>query len=256
VGHVNIGLSMCRNRMRHNRMCHNRMCHNIILEIGTRAQSPRYVTRHGDARPIALNIFRRRCLEIEPLQCLMKRFWAEAVPSMDKWQSLGNPGWGWADLEPYFQRARTLHLPSNPKVYEHLHLDYVDERVRGRSGPIHASFPDDLDNLLLKAWIGTLSTLDHPCTGNPFSGEITEAYTNAASIDPVVRQRSYPASAYLEPVRHRSNLAVITGANAQTIILSGSSPGVVAQDFVYVEDDQTMEVRASKEVILATGAIH
>lgn len=100
------------------------------------------------------------------------------------------------------------------------------------------------------------STLNRPCTGDPLSGKITGACTNAGLIDPVLRQRSYYPSVYLAPIQHRSNLTVITDANVQKIVLSGSSPSVVAESVVYVKDDQTTEVRASKEVILAAGAIH
>ncbi|ORY10074.1 hypothetical protein BCR34DRAFT_674383 [Clohesyomyces aquaticus] len=86
-------------------------------------------------------------------------------------------------------KAHTLHVPTNPAVREHLHLDYVDENICGHSGPIHARSPEDLNNPLPKAWIQALNTLNHP------------------------------SSAYLAPMRHQSNLTVITDANVQMINL-------------------------------------
>lgn len=34
----------------------------------------------------------------------------------DAWVALGNPGWGWNDLLPYFKRVRTHPLPFERKL--------------------------------------------------------------------------------------------------------------------------------------------
>ncbi|KAF2875736.1 glucose-methanol-choline oxidoreductase-like protein [Massariosphaeria phaeospora] len=168
-------------------------------------------------------------------------FVATSKIGVDTWAALGNPGWDWDTLSPYFQKAHTLVSPSDPAVREHLRLDYIDANVSGHNGPMQTSFPDDLGNPLPKAWIETLERLGHRCTGDPFSGEITGAYTNAASIDAETRQRSYSASAYLQPVRHRPNLHVVTGATVQKIVL---------------DNGETMTVHARDEVILYAGTLH
>ncbi|KAI0019833.1 glucose-methanol-choline oxidoreductase-like protein [Xylariomycetidae sp. FL0641] len=183
-------------------------------------------------------------------------FVATSKANVDAWEALGNPGWSWANLAPYFKRAHTLAVPPRDSaVYDHYHLDYSEPAVVGTEGPLQASFPDDTDNPLPKAWIETLQSLGHQATGDPFSGEIIGAYTNAATVDPDTRQRSYAASAYLKPVQSRENLTVITGAEVQKVLLSGAAPDAVATGVEYVHNGEVKTVRAGREVILSAGAL-
>ncbi|KAK7751530.1 hypothetical protein SLS62_006480 [Diatrype stigma] len=184
-------------------------------------------------------------------------FVATSKVNVDGWGELGNPGWNWETLGPYFKKSHTLAVPpSNAALYEHLHLDYIDPNISGTDGPIKASFPDSIDNPLPKAWIETLHALGHKATGDPFSGNIIGAYTNAACIDPETRQRSYAASAYWKPIQDRTNLTVVTGAHVQKILLQGSPPDVVAVGAQYVHKGETKTASAKQEVILSAGALY
>lgn len=160
-------------------------------------------------------------------------------------------------LAPYFKKSHTLAVPpSDTALYDHLHLEYINPDISGTNGPIKASFPDSIDNPLPRAWIETLHALGHKATGDPFSGNIIGAYTNAACIDPETRQRSYAASAYWKPIQDRKNLTVVTGAHVQRILLQGSPPDVVAVGAQYVHKGETKTVSAKQEVILSAGALH
>ena len=35
----------------------------------------------------------------------------------NEWESLGNPGWGWKDVKPFFLRAEKFSGPNNGDVY-------------------------------------------------------------------------------------------------------------------------------------------
>lgn len=146
--------------------------------------------------------------------------------------------------------------PPGDPIYDHFHLDYVEPDVNGTSGPIDVTFPTDIDNPFPKAWIETMQSLGRAVTGDPFSGEITGAFTNLTSTDPVTHQRSDATSGYLKPVQDRKNLTVITGADVHRVILSGSSPEVIATGVQYVHDGQTKMVNAKEEVILSAGVMH
>ncbi|RYP07233.1 hypothetical protein DL765_009223 [Monosporascus sp. GIB2] len=164
-------------------------------------------------------------------------FIATSKAGIDTWGEFGNLGWSWEALAPYFKKAHTLALPSkDTALYNHFHLDYIDTNI--------------------SAWIETLHALGHKATGDPFSGEIIGAYTNAASIDPQIRQRSYAASAHLKPAQDRSNLTVLTGAHVQRILLRGNPPEVVAVGAVYVHGQETKTASAREEVILSAGTLH
>lgn len=184
-------------------------------------------------------------------------FVATSKVNVDAWDELGNPGWSWETLAPYFKKSHTLAVPpSDSAIYNHLRLDYIQPDISGSDGPIKASFPNSIDNPLPNAWIETLHALGHKATGDPFSGNIIGAYTNAASIDSETRQRSYAASAYWKPVQDRKNLTVITGAYVQRILLRGNPPSVIAVGVEYVNNGETRTANASGEVILSAGALH
>jgi choline dehydrogenase-like flavoprotein len=172
------------------------------------------------------------------------------------WGELGNKGWSWDALAPYFEKSHTLVVPKDPAVHEHFHLDYINPNFSGKEGPIKASFPSGTDNPLPDAWIKTLQALGHKATGDPFSGEIVGAYTNAASIDPETCQRSYAASAYLDPIRDRMNLTVVTGAYVQKLELAGAHPEVRCEGVRYLYNGETKTAKVTSEVILAAGALH
>jgi choline dehydrogenase-like flavoprotein len=101
-----------------------------------------------------------------------------------------------------------------------------------------------------------MNNLGHHATGDPFSGKIMGAITNAATIEPDTRQRSYAASAYLNPVKDRTNLTVITGVCVTRIVLTGSYPNVIATGVEYTRDTECFTVQANEEVILAAGALN
>ncbi|KAI0966756.1 glucose-methanol-choline oxidoreductase [Xylaria arbuscula] len=155
-------------------------------------------------------------------------FVATLKVNIDTWGKLGNPGWSWEKLEPYFKRSHTHAPPLDDATYKHLHLDYIEPHISGKDGPIKGSFPAGNENPLPRAWIEAMHSLGHRATGDPFSGEIVGAYTNAATIDPETRQRSYSASNYWASVKDRANLTLTTGAHVVKVILEGTAPAVLA----------------------------
>ncbi|KAI1764619.1 glucose-methanol-choline oxidoreductase-like protein [Hypoxylon sp. FL1150] len=177
--------------------------------------------------------------------------------AVDAWGELGNRGWSWDVLAPYFRKSFTLHCPPpDDPVYDHFHLDYVDADVNGTTGPIDVTFPTDIDNPFPKAWIETMQSLGQKVTNDPFSGEMTGAFTNATSTDPVTHQRSGANTGYLKPARWRNNLTVITGALVYRIILEGSPPEVIATGVQYIHNGEAKTVNAKEEVILSAGVMH
>jgi len=60
----------------------------------------------------------------------------------EAWESLGNKGWGWEGMQPYFRKHQTLDIakkaPKDPKFMP----DAAREKYHGTDGPIHTSFND------------------------------------------------------------------------------------------------------------------
>lgn len=178
-----------------------------------------------------------------------------SAEDFNEWEALGNPGWGWETLQPYFSKFHTL-VPPDARLSEHAGIDWIDERVTATGGPVQASFTDSPENPLGRAWIEAFEALVGGITADPFSGRSTGAFSCPASVDPATKTRSYSASAYYAPAAERPSLDVVTGATAKRIVLegpSGDSP-LTARAVVFTDKDGEHQVRARREVVLAAGA--
>lgn len=89
-------------------------------------------------------------------------FWTHASRhDIDNWGTLGNPGWSWETVQPYFRKSE-----ASVQQESALNLTFVDPTLRGNDGPIVNSFPDSNDPLL-KAWSATFANLGLGMDGNP-----------------------------------------------------------------------------------------
>ncbi|PYI02594.1 glucose-methanol-choline oxidoreductase-like protein [Aspergillus sclerotiicarbonarius CBS 121057] len=183
-------------------------------------------------------------------------FIANSRANVNAWGTLGNEGWDWDTISPYYRKMFTLTLPSQEKIKE-LGLEYVDEKVNGVEGPIQASFPDAVDDPIANAWIESLRGLGYPMANDPFSGDTFGAYTNSASIDPISKTRSFSANAYYLPAKGRRNLHVVTRALVNKVLLETLPDGdVTATGVNYIKDDTEFTVKALREVIISAGTFN
>jgi choline dehydrogenase-like flavoprotein len=130
---------------------------------------------------------------------------------LDAWEKLGNSGWNWDILSPYYRKFHTLTLPSNA-TQEGLALSYIDKKLQGMDGPIQLSCGEsDAYTAFNKAWPKTFSNLKHEFTGDPVSGVASGAFTNPCIVNPVSKTRSHAGSEYLNAqVTQRPNLRILT----------------------------------------------
>ncbi|MEO6607911.1 MAG: choline dehydrogenase [Aestuariivirga sp.] len=153
----------------------------------------------------------------------------------DHWAQLGNRGWSYADVLPYFKRAENWELG--------------EDEFHGGSGPLRTSRLKDF-HPLAKAWLDAGVQAGYP--RNPdVNGASQEGF---GPIDSTIGdgRRSSTAQAYLKPVLSRPNLTVITHALASRIIVkSGRAAGIE-----YVRKGRTETLMADREVILSGGAIN
>ncbi|MCJ1246452.1 hypothetical protein MMC30_003659 [Trapelia coarctata] len=181
-------------------------------------------------------------------------FVAPSKAEIDAWGEIGNPGWSWESMLPYYRKFHTLNLPSEENM-EHLGIDWSDESVRGTSGPIQASYPVGKEDPLSKAWVETFKNIDSSIKHDPFSGRALGGYSSASSINPATKSRSYAGSAYYAPASERSNLTVLTGATVNRVLLDTlEKDGARATGVSFTANGQTQEIQARKEVIIAAGA--
>jgi choline dehydrogenase len=155
----------------------------------------------------------------------------------DHWHGLGNDGWRYADVLPYFRRAENF-------------IDGADE-YRGVDGPldiVHYERASDASRAFAKAAV----ELGYRAPGFDYNGAQQENgpffYQSTRSKDD---QRSSTAVGYLHPVRTDPNLTVATGALATRILLDGTTAAGVE----YVVGGTARRARADAEVVVAAGAL-
>ncbi|KAK1513429.1 GMC oxidoreductase [Colletotrichum costaricense] len=179
-------------------------------------------------------------------------FWTHpSQRDIDNWGALGNDGWSWKALAPYFEKSESFVAPSSQQASDLL-LDYVYPSVHGTTGPIANEFPQ-LYSPFLKAWPRTLEKLGLGVDGDPRNGAALGGYVNLLNIDKGTR--SYAANAYLGPARQRANLKVVTGALVTKIVLDKTRDGSLVKGVKWSQNGLEKEATVKNEVVLAAGSI-
>jgi choline dehydrogenase len=153
----------------------------------------------------------------------------------DRWRQLGCEGWSFADLLPYFKRAEAN--------------ENGDDEFHGGEGPLHVSNGRS-QNPLFRTFVQAGEEAGHPCTKD-FNGYSQEGF---GPYQLTIREgrRWSAASAYLRPVLKRPNLTIESHAHATRILFEGTR----AVGLEYVQKKRATQARASREVILAGGAVN
>jgi choline dehydrogenase-like flavoprotein len=151
----------------------------------------------------------------------------------DEWAAMGADGWGYADVLPYFRRSE-----DNERGADAYH---------GVGGPLSVSESRSMQPLV-DVMIEAAAQAGHE--RNPdFNGARQEG-VGRFQLTQRDGLRCSTADAFLHPAAERENLEVISRAMAQRIIFDGDrAAGVLVH-----RDDEPLEIRAEREVILSAGA--
>ncbi len=156
----------------------------------------------------------------------------------DQWAALGNPGWSYDEVLPYFKRAE-----HNERLNGHFHGQGGPLNVADRSN--HGPFP----GLFLEAAKQAGHAINHDFNGADMEGAGFYQVTHKGG------ERCSAARAYVHPLmegaQKRANLTVITRAEAERLIFEGKR---ATGAFVQVAG-QRLQLNARREVIVSCGAI-
>ena len=157
----------------------------------------------------------------------------------DQWQELGNEGWGWQDVLPYFRRAENNERGESAMHGAEGPLQVSNQRC---PRPITAAFIEAAQENQL-GYREDFNDGDHEGAGY---FQVTQFHSG-----PKRGERCSAAAGYLHPIMgQRKNLTVITRAQATRILFDGKR----AVGIRYRRGKTEQEVKASREVILASGA--
>lgn len=171
----------------------------------------------------------------------------------DAWAELGNKGWDWEGLKPYFAKSNYFD-PSSAETTRKFGITY-NETAYG-NGPLKVSIPDyqfpDMKTMF-HSWDNV--SIPHPKEG--FADPIGVFWT-ANSINKATATRSTSRSAYYDPIVSRKNLKLLSNTHVDKIILKKNNVGALAAvgvNYKAAGSRQQVQAFAAKEVILAAGAI-
>ncbi|KAF2110132.1 hypothetical protein BDV96DRAFT_501686 [Lophiotrema nucula] len=175
---------------------------------------------------------------------------------LDNWAELGNRGWGFNDLAPYYRKFETYNPPSKI-LSSKINDKYVDPLLRGTNGPIQISFCEADFQWQQEAWPETCMNAGYPMPKDPRSGSALGGFNQLTTVDPKTLTRSYAARNYYEPNKDRPNLSVLTEALVAKIVLEKGSTGEAkATGVQFIKDGATHTVSANKEVIVSGGVVN
>jgi choline dehydrogenase len=153
----------------------------------------------------------------------------------DEWASLGNDGWGYDGVLPYFKKMEN-------------HERLVDE-YHGSGGPMNVT-EQVQHNPLSRAFVRAAQEV-----GIPYTADFNGASQDGTGFYDVTQRdvrRESAATAYLRPARGRPNLTVLTHATALRVLMSsGKAIGVE-----YLHGKSKHIAYADGEVVLSGGAVN
>ncbi|MDJ0929452.1 MAG: GMC family oxidoreductase N-terminal domain-containing protein, partial [Gammaproteobacteria bacterium] len=152
----------------------------------------------------------------------------------DHWADLGNPGWDYDGVLPYFKRLETNERGAN--------------EFRGSDGPLRVS-EVRIDSPLIDAFITTAAN-----KGIPVNDDLNGASQEGVGRCQASQRRGFrhtTAEAYIWPVRNRANLKVRLHSQVSRVLLDGKR----ASGVEYRRDNRLAEARANRGVIVSAGAM-
>jgi choline dehydrogenase len=155
----------------------------------------------------------------------------------DGWNQLGNEGWSYQDVLPYFKKAENYSGGAN--------------EYHGVGGPlsvIDLPQPTEASQAFMQACIDY--GFKGPVDVNAEQQENAVSYCQSTTTPQLARAST--AVAYIHPVLNRPNLTVTTEAQATRLLFEGKR----AVGVEYVKDGQTQQAHASTEVIVTAGAFN
>ncbi|MFT3814930.1 MAG: GMC family oxidoreductase N-terminal domain-containing protein [Acidovorax sp.] len=156
----------------------------------------------------------------------------------DQWARLGNPGWGWSDVLPYFKRSENNARGADP--------------FHGTQGPLSVTDPVEL----------------HPATEDFIASCVNAGIPRSNDLNapphPAVGVRQYTIkggkrhsvyNAFIEPVRQRANLTILAEARVARVLLDGQNGDIQATGVEVLQGGARRQIAAAREVILSAGAL-
>jgi len=156
----------------------------------------------------------------------------------DRWETLGNKGWSYKDVLPYFKKS--------------------EDQERGADKYHGVGGLQKVSDLRLRRPIADMFIKAAEQIGIPFNKDYNGETQEGVGYFQQTAYKGYrwsTAKGFLRPAKKRTNLTIITRAHTSRVIFdeSGDQPKAIGIEFVRKGSLQTVKVR--KEIVLSAGAI-
>ncbi|PBP25420.1 glucose oxidase [Diplocarpon rosae] len=176
---------------------------------------------------------------------------------VDAWEELGNSGWNWQSLLPYYIKSEQFQIPADWQVATGI---TYEAEVHGSAGPLKVGYANDIDH---GTFAGTALNQTYANLGQPWNHDVNTGKMRGLTRQPrtlnqAENVREDAARAYYWPFADRTNLVVHSNTVANRIVWkdAGDLSRAVASGVEITRADGTMTtISARKEVILSAGAL-
>ena len=156
----------------------------------------------------------------------------------DHWAKLGNEGWGWSDVLPIFRRSED---------YQHGADDFhgVGGELRVEERRVNWEILDVWREAAQECGIPKIDEFNR---GDNFGNAYFQMNQRSG-------KRWSATRAFLDDIRQRPNLTVLTEATVEALTLEQNDSGLAATGAQVLHGGQRRQITARNEVLLAAGAI-
>ena len=170
----------------------------------------------------------------------------------DGWRDLGNPGWGFDDLLPYFRKLERFEPLADPRSGGRIRIggkpfyEELDPTYHGTDGPLNIA-PLRSVNPMGLAYLEAARLAGYEL--NPDFNGPRQSGVGLYTFTQRNGERVTAEGAYLDPVRSRPNLTVISDTQVTKVLFDGRKANGIA----WKRGGETGALSA-REVVLAAGS--
>ncbi|XP_049879225.1 glucose dehydrogenase [FAD, quinone]-like [Pectinophora gossypiella] len=160
-------------------------------------------------------------------------------PDYDNWKNMGNEGWGWDEVLPYFKKIENYNIPQ-----------FDDPKYHGNSGHVNIEYAP-FRTTKGKAWVKGAQQL-----GFKYGDHNGPSPSGVSFLQLSMKNgtRHSSSRAYLHPINKRNNLHLSKGSMVTKLILDSTKTKVIGVELEKMK--RKYKILAKKEVIVSAGAIN
>ncbi|TGO49519.1 hypothetical protein BCON_0208g00220 [Botryotinia convoluta] len=175
---------------------------------------------------------------------------------IDAWAAIGNDGWNWTTLFPYYKKSQALEIPTTAQVEAGA---TYDPSANGFGGPLKVGWLNSLEDTsnFHTTLNDTFAALGVPSNDDVNTGRMVGYSRYPATYDRTLNIRHDAGRAYYYPIASRTNLHLYPNTMAQRLTWESDTDTPTANGIEVLPNNSSIPytIRANSEVILSAGAL-